>query len=153
MHLFNYLIQFLINVTKHIFVINKSDIGSYCNFCHSIQTYEITKTSDNCFVKNILYNFIISTETLSLTPYNKFNYLKLIIFNDFFDNETKELFLDNFMEVQRKYYIILRTLRNYRYRKAKLQISTDIFLNPIDINDKNVFVLFQNNKKYLFTIS
>jgi hypothetical protein len=153
MHLFNYLIQLCINVTKNIFIINKSDIGSYCNFCHSIQKYEITKTSDNCFVKNILYNFIISTETLSLTPYNKFNYLKLIIFNDFFDNETKELFLNNFMKVQRKYYIILRTLRNYRYRKAKLQISTDIFLNPIDVNDKNVFVLFQNNKKYLFTIS
>jgi len=104
-------------------------------------------------MKNIFYTFITTTESISLTPYSKFNYLKLIIFNDFFNNETKELFLDNFMKVQRNYYIITRTIRNYRFRKASLQISTDIFLTPIHIGDKNVFVLFQNNKKYLFTIS
>jgi hypothetical protein len=124
-----------------------------CNFYHYINKYENTKTSENCFVKNMFYSFITITETISLTPTTKFNHLKLIIFNDFFNTETKELFLDNFMKIQRKYHIILRTIRNYRLRKAKIQISTDIFLNPIHIGDKNVFVLFQNNKKYLFTIS
>lgn len=153
MHLFNYLIQFVINVSKLIFVINKNDVASMCNFYHYINKYENTKTSENCCMKNIFYTFITTTESISLTPYSKFNYLKLIIFNDFFNNETKELFLDNFMKVQRNYYIITRTIRNYRFRKASLQISTDIFLTPIHIGDKNVFVLFQNNKKYLFTIS
>lgn len=153
MHLFNYLIQFLINVSKLIFVVNKNDIASFCNFYHYINKYENTKTTENCFVKNMLYSFITTTESNSLTPTSKFNYLKLIIFNDFFNSETKDLFLDNFMRVQRNYYIIMRTLRNYRFRKAKIQVSTDIFLNPINISDKNVFVLFQNNNKYLFTIS
>lgn len=153
MHLFNYLIQFIINVSKLIFVVNKNDIASFCNFYHYINKYENTKTSENCFVKNMLYSFITITESNSLTPTSKFNYLKLIIFNDFFNSETKDLFLDNFMRVQRNYYIIMRTLRNYRFRKAKIQVSTDIFLNPINIGDKNVFVLFQNNNKYLFTIS
>ena len=153
MHLFNYLIQFLINVSKLIFVVNKNDIASFCNFYHYINKYENTKTSENCFVKNMLYSFITTTESNSLTPTSKFNYLKLIIFNDFFNSETKDLFLDNFMRVQRNYYIIMRTLRNYRFRKAKIQVNTDIFLNPINIGDKNVFVLFQNNNKYLFTIS
>lgn len=153
MHLFNYLIQFCINISKLIFVVNKNDIASLCNFYHYINQYENIKTSENCFVKNILYSFITTTESNSLTPYSKFNYLKLIIFNKFFDSETKEQFLDNFMKVQRKYYIIMRTLRNYRFRKAKIQVSTDIFMNPINIGDKNVFVLFQNNNKYLFTTS
>lgn len=152
MHLFNYLIQFLINVSKLIFVVNKNDIASFCNFYHYINKYENTKITENCFVKNMLYSFITTTESLSLTPYNKFNNLKYIIFNDFFNSETKELFLDIFMKVQRNYYIIMRTLRNYRFRKAKIQVSTDIFLNPINIGDKNVFVLFQNNNKYLFTM-
>jgi len=153
MHLFNYLIQFVINVSKLIFVVNKNDIASMCNFYHYINKYENTKTSENCFVKNMFYSFITITEANSLTPTTKFNNLKLIIFNDFFNAETKELFLDNFMKVQRRYYIIMRTIRNYRFRKANIQISTDIFLNPIHIDDKNIFVLFQNNKKYLFTIS
>ena len=153
MHLFNYLIQSLINVNKIIFIINKNDIASFCNFYSYITKYEVTSNSEDCFVKNLLYSFISTSETISLTPVFKYNYLRFIIFNDFFNKETKESFLDNFMKAQRKYFIIKRTLRYYRYRKAEIQINTDIFLNPINIYDKNIFVLFQNNKKYLFTIT
>jgi len=153
MHLFNYLIQTLINVTKIIFIVNKTDISTFCNFYEHINRYEITDNSNNNSVKNLLYSFITTTELSALTPIFKYNYLRFIIFNDFLNKETQEVFLDNFMKVQRKYFIIKRTLRNYRYKKAMIQINTDIFLNPIDICDKNIFVLFQNNKKYLFTIT
>jgi len=153
MHLFNYLIQSLINVTKIILKVNNNDIASFCNFYSYITKYEVTSNSKDCFVKNLLYSFISTSETTSLTPVFKYNYLRFIIFNDFFNKETKEVFLEKFMKVQKNYFIIMRTIRNYRYRKAKTQITTDIYLNPININDKNVFVLFQNNKKYLFTIT
>ena len=153
MHLFNYLIQSLINVNKIIFIVNNNDIESVCNFYEHINNFEITNEANNNMLKNLFYTFITSAETLSLTPIVKYNYLRFIIFNDFFNKETKELFLNIFMKVQRKYFIIKRTLRHYRYRKAEIQINTDIFLNPINIYDKNIFVLFQNNKKYLFTIT
>ena len=153
MHLFNYLIQSLINVTKIILKVNNNDIASFCNFYSYITKYEVASNSEDCFVKNLLYSFISTSETISLTPVFKYNYLRFIIFNDFFNKETKEVFLEKFMKVQKNYFIIMRTIRNYRYRKAKTQINTDIYLNPININDKNIFVLFQNNKKYLFTIT
>jgi hypothetical protein len=153
MHLFNYLIQSLINVNKTIFIVNNYDIASVCNFYEHINNFEITNEANNNLVKNLFYTFITATDAKSLTPIFKYNYLQFIIFNDFFNKDTKEVFLDNFMKVQRKYFIIKRTLMNYRYRKAEIQINTDIFLNPINIYDKNIFVLFQNNKKYLFTIT
>lgn len=156
MHLFNYLIQFVINVDEKIFIVNKNDIGSICNFYKDIKyvdTINEDKNNNRNMVKNLLYSFITSTSTLSLTPTFKYNYLRFIILNDFFNKETKENFLDDFMKVQRKYFIIMRTIKKYRYKKAEIQINTDIFLNPITINDKNVFVLFQNNKKFLFTIT
>ena len=84
MHLFNYLIQSLINVNKIIFIVNNNDIESVCNFYEHINNFEITNEPNNNMLKNLFYTFITSAETLSLTPIVKYNYLRFVIFNDFF---------------------------------------------------------------------
>ena len=80
MHLFNYLIQFCINISKLIFVVNKNDIASLCNFYHYINQYENIKTSENCFVKNklshsIYHKLVIRLYYLFLNKYQTSYYL------------------------------------------------------------------------------
>jgi hypothetical protein len=47
----------------------------------------------------------------------------------------------------------MRFARLYKYKKAVVQISSDLYMNELDEKNANVFVLFQNNCKYLFSAS
>jgi hypothetical protein len=55
-----------------------------------------------------------------------------------------------FCKLQKLYYCFARIAYLWRYKKATYKVTDDLSLNPIDIHKKNVFVLFQNNSKYLF---
>jgi len=41
----------------------------------------------------------------------------------------------------------------YKFKKAKTQVSNDLYMNELDPNARDVFTLFDANNKYLFTLT
>ena len=80
---------------------------------------------------------------------------KLRIFKEIEDNiflvkNVKKNLQNIFCKLQKVYYGFAKLAYLWRYKKATYKVTDDLSLNPIDIHKKNVFVLFQNNSKYLF---
>lgn len=84
---------------------------------------------------------------------NKYNFLKRNIENIFFQQEDKDHFLDYFCKIQKHYFAFSRLLNAWKYKRAQVAVSDDLYLNPLDANGKNIFVIVQNRKKYLFSIA
>jgi len=83
---------------------------------------------------------------------NKFIFLNETLYNMFNNEEIREEILDTYCIIQKVYHGFARLAHNYKYKKAKILIETDLIMNPIKENSKNVFCLYQNNYKYLFNI-
>jgi len=84
---------------------------------------------------------------------NKYNFLKRNVENVFFQQEDKDHFLDYFCKIQKHYFAFSRLLNAWKYKRARIAVSDDLYLNPLDVNGKNIFVIVQNRKKYLFSIA
>lgn len=82
----------------------------------------------------------------------KFDFLKTIRDNAFVDQQTKENIYALFSSAQRKYHLLNRLCYRYKCRNAQVAIQTDLFLNPIRESQHNVMIIYQNDKKYLFTV-
>jgi hypothetical protein len=87
------------------------------------------------------YNFIIE----------KYNYLNSIFENIFFNDTNKQMFLSNFSKIQKIYFTLSKFARMYKYKKASVKINTDLYMNDLNENMKNVFVLYEDGSKYLFS--
>jgi len=83
----------------------------------------------------------------------KFKGLCDFLDNSFIHQERKDKFLTIFSKAQRVYYGFSMLVKRFRYKRAKIQIHTDLCLNEIKETDRNVFVVLQNKSKYLFTVS
>ena len=69
------------------------------------------------------------------------------------DNEKKEEFIDYFYKIQKTYNTITRFAYNYKYKKTKIVVNTDMGLNKLIENGKNVISIIDNNSKYLFHVN
>lgn len=85
--------------------------------------------------------------------HHKYTFLKRNMENIFFQKEDKEQFLDYFCKIQKHYFAFARLLNAWKYKRAQVMVSDDLYLNPLDTNGKNIFVIVQNRKKYLFSIA
>lgn len=138
------------------------------SFYNCVYTYELAAVR-NRFVKDLDENGYISYNCYSVTTFKnmlylligvieeptikrKFEHYKSTIHNFFINTDTKEMFIDAFRKAQRVYYLLNRLVRNYKWRKTSFAIQTDIYLNPINENARNIITILQNGKKYLFTI-
>jgi len=116
------------------------DENGYISYnCHSVTTF-----------KNMLYLLFCGIKEPSIKK--KFEYYKSTVHNFFITPDTKDMFIDAFSKAQCLYYRLNRLVRNYKWRKTSFAIQTDIYLNPISENNRNVITILQNGKKYLFTI-
>jgi hypothetical protein len=101
------------------------------------------------------YLFKLVKETLPLFPKknsivipNKIITTKITLFHSFIWNHPflsdslKDEFLDFFSKLQRTYYGFSRFLRMYKFKKATIAVSTDLFLNPLDPKNKRTCVFF-----------
>ena len=66
--------------------------------------------------------------------------------------EKKAEFIHYFCKIQKTYHILNRLIYNYKYRKARILVNTDMALNDLTPGDKNVMCVFDNGAKYLFHI-
>jgi hypothetical protein len=82
----------------------------------------------------------------------KFFYLKQLLENMFLSEEKREELLQIFCKVQKTYRAFSKLVYLYKYKKAKIVISTDLELNTLSITERNVICLFQGTTKYLFRV-
>jgi hypothetical protein len=106
--------------------------------------------SDNIDISfKLLFNSIIKNP---ISAKDKFIFFKESLEN-FLIKDTKEEFIEYFYKVQKTYNVFNRFVYNYKYKKAQIVVNTDMGLNEINENDKNVICIFHNNSKYLFLIN
>jgi hypothetical protein len=73
--------------------------------------------------------------------------------NIFLTDEVRESILTIFYKIQKIYTALSRFQYIYKFKKTKFKIETDLYLSPINEKDKNVITIYQNNYKFLFTIT
>jgi len=83
---------------------------------------------------------------------NKFSFFFDSLDHFLIKNNKENEFIEYFYKIQKTYNILNRFVYNYKYKKTKLVVNTDMNLNEININDKNVICILDNNSKYLFHI-
>ena len=81
----------------------------------------------------------------------KFNMFKetLVSFLKF----SRDEFIDFFCKIQKTYYAFSRLAFIYKYKKSVMSVTTDIGLNDITINNKNILCIYHVNSRYLFNIN
>jgi len=153
MNTFNRIIQYEINDSGKIFDCGntKNDINQFLDTWRDIRENELNGIN---VMKSLLKSFIYTYITSSYNTFaikTKYELLNDIQTNVFFTNESKEIFFDIFSKTQRTYLALCKFAYLYKYKKAKIQIDNDMYLNPIEATDKYTITILQNNNKYLFT--
>ncbi len=97
----------------------------------------------------ILFELFLSKTTLKIQ--DKFDLLKNTLDNIFISEQTKLKFLSIYCKIQNIYFSFLRLNNQYKYKKYKIVIDTDLLLNPLLKDNKYCFHLIQNKNKYLFS--
>jgi len=70
-----------------------------------------------------------------------------------FLNFSRNDFINFFCKIQKTYYAFSRLAFIYKYKKSSMSVTTDIGLNDITINDKNIMCIYHVNSRYLFNIN
>lgn len=84
---------------------------------------------------------------------NKFHFFVTVqsgFSGELLGKKGKEEFQDLFFSIQKTHNAFRRLSFLYKYKKAKFIVNTDLCLNPISIDLKDVLCIFQDNNKYLF---
>lgn len=82
---------------------------------------------------------------------NKFKKHNLIMDNIFIDESVKTKFMSNVAKAQRTYRGFSKMAYLYKYKKAKLQITTNLVYDEIDPNHHNSIEIYHEGSRYLFT--
>ena len=131
---FEYIINKIININSEF---------NYCN--HNI--------NDNI---NTIYKIHFTTMISYVNTFNsikgKYMYLNNFLNNIFYTETIKEEFFDYFNKIQKINMALNKFAFLYKYKKAKIVVNTDMELNNITINSKNIMCVYQLNCKYLFNI-
>ena len=69
------------------------------------------------------------------------------------DKQKQEEFIDYFCKIQKTYNTLNRLVYNYKFKKTKIVVNTDMGLNELNENDKNIISIIDNNSKYLFHVN
>lgn len=114
----------------------------YYEFCNEY--------SDKIKELGIIHYLLI---TNSFQNSQKFIFIKNILENMFISQHDKERMI-HFIQCTQKYYHALNKFAFIcKYKRALSGCSTDMYMNPINENDKNTITILQENTKYTFTFS
>ena len=83
----------------------------------------------------------------------KFKLLRDGLENIFYTDLIKNAHVNIFCKLQKVYRCMCRVAFIYKFKRAKLQVTTDLLLNDLLPNDKNVLNIFDSNSKYLFSLT
>jgi len=119
------------------------------NINNNYFSYNYKTKNDAPLLIKILFVYFINSITLYK---NKFDFFYKSCNNIFLTDALKEQFLDLYCKIQKTYTVLRRFAYTWKYKKAKIVVHTDMGLNEIKENDKNIICIYQNNSKYLFHI-
>lgn len=68
------------------------------------------------------------------------------------NHKERNTFITCFGKVQSVYHTLHRFLFLYKWKKAKIRVTTDLQLNEIDTRRRNVICIFHANSKFLFRL-
>ena len=111
----------------------------------------LTKYLNHSFYKIVFSYFSIEENIINIK--NKYLFLQLIEKNIFYTEEMKKNIICIFSKIQKTYFAFSKLASQYKWKKAKIVIETDLGLNPIDKKQKNVICVFHQENHYLFIIS
>jgi len=75
------------------------------------------------------------------------------LLNGFLIKDKNDEFIDYFCKIQKTYNILNKFIYNYKYKKSKIVVDTDMCLNKLTENGKNVICILDNKYRYLFNIN
>ena len=103
--------------------------------------------------QSISIQFVYKTSDYSLIYSHKYHN-KLELYNDLikkYEYNSEELNVYN--TIQKKYLILCRFVFSYLKRKRSIINNLDLYMNPIDPNDKYTIKLYHKGNNYLFTLN
>lgn len=100
---------------------------------------------------NILLNSFTLTKQYNIKK--KYIFLKQTLDNIFIENDIKFFFMDNIQKIQKIYFALNKFAFHYKFKKSKIIVNEDLYLNPIADNSKNTICIFQDNSRYKFILS
>ncbi len=89
---------------------------------------------------------------LNIDNGSKFKCLQNILSNVFISEINKEEIMNIFCKIQRFIHAMFRLQYIWKWKRANVYNTEDLYMNPIHIGQKNTIVLLQNNTKYIFQI-
>jgi hypothetical protein len=111
--------------------------------------FMLSNIKHNLKEKGTICNKAYITKNVS----KKFKHYNQVIQNIFLQTGTKENIKEIFSKSQRTYHAFLRFAQRIRIKHAKMNITSDLSLTPIEPNQKNTIIIYQNKTKYPFTLS
>ena len=121
----------------------------------------IIKTDENIFSQNYKHDNIkwyiklaFSVFSRDLSIENKYKKMSEML-NGFLikEKQKQDDFIDYYYKIQKTYNTLTRFVYNYKFKKTKIVVNTDMCLNELKVTDKNVMCIIDNNSKYLFHVN
>lgn len=129
-----------------------SPIPENANICELGECFPLEPGGLN-LVPGLYKNMMISRIFSGKNDFRKFDFVRDNIHNIFLSAENADIFMDYFCKIQRRYFVLLRFIEKCKYKKAKIQVAEDLYMNPLHEGDAGVFSLVQCGKKYLFSLA
>jgi hypothetical protein len=129
----------ILNINNNLFFCNdKSD--KIDPFMKSAFYFEFNKKLNEHQMQMPIYKF-------------KFIFLNNVLNSFMIKNSREEDILFYFYKIQKLYHALNKFAFLYKFKKAPLVVNTDMQLNEIKENDKNIMCIYQEKSKYLFKIT
>lgn len=128
------------------FLIIKKEFNIIDNYLQKIDSLEKID-----LLQKYIYSMFLFKSEYSIK--SKFIFFNEQINNIFLTGEEKEEFINIFCKIQKTYFGLSRFAYLYKYKKSKIVVDSDLYLNQIDINNKNTICLLQEKNKYYFRIN
>jgi hypothetical protein len=111
---------------------------------------ELLKKNNNKLIRILLNSFIISSEH---SIKKKYKFIKQTLDNIFIENDVKYFFMKNIQKIQKTYFALNKFAFHYKFKKSKIIVNEDLYLNLIDEKAKNSISIYQDNSIYKFILS
>ena len=117
-----------------------------------VQNYNYCIFSFYIFIDRV-FQAIFNEDDISEWIYEKYRNFYQILDNMFMLDHHKANALELFCKTQRTYWAFSRLARIFKIRCAKLQVSCDMYMTPIDPTKTRAIMIHQNGANYLFKLS
>ena len=84
---------------------------------------------------------------------SKFKALKYLLTNKFNTERIIACVFNAFSKAQRVYFALIKFVNLYKLKKYPKVVTEDLSMTPLDVNNKNTFVLTQSKSTYLFSLN